>query len=343
MHTQQFTDRISPRVRMSHHSPLPHRVPDGQSIISRSERMQNLLAEAQLLASSDVSVLIQGESGSGKELLARLIHHSSPRAHAPFIAINCSAIPENLLESELFGHVRGAFSGATHTHPGLFEAANGGTLLLDEIGDMPLPLQAKLLRVLQERSVRAVGATRSRPVDVRILSATHCDLASARAEGRFREDLYYRIKVVGLRLPSLDERREDIPLLAEHFLQLIAGRDNRRPRSLSPRALRALCMADWPGNVRELQNVIEQLCALSTTPRITLAHVERALQGPSSTPLSYAEAKARFEHDYLTRLLHLTAGNVADAARLAQRNRTEFYRLLQRHQLDPEDFRTRSE
>jgi len=336
---QPSSDRTSRRAHLPQPTTRATGSSAGQAIISRSERMQTLLDEARMLANTDASVLIQGESGSGKELLAHFIHQSSPRAAAPFIAINCSAIPEHLLESELFGHVRGAFSGAINAHPGLFEAANGGTLLLDEIGDMPLTLQSKLLRVLQERSVRAVGATHSRPVDVRILSATHCDLHSARAEGRFREDLYYRIKVVGLRLPSLDERREDIPLLAAHFLEEIARRDGKRLRGFSSRAMQALCVADWPGNIRELQNVIEQVCALSTGTQISLAQVERALHGSSFKRLSYADAKARFEHDYLTQLLSLTGGNVSDAARLAERNRTEFYRLLQRHQLDPAQFR----
>jgi two-component system response regulator GlrR len=336
---QPSSDRTSRRAHLPQPATRATGSSAGQAIISRSERMQTLLDEARMLANTDASVLIQGESGSGKELLAHFIHQSSPRAAAPFIAINCSAIPEHLLESELFGHVRGAFSGAINAHPGLFEAANGGTLLLDEIGDMPLTLQSKLLRVLQERSVRAVGATHSRPVDVRILSATHCDLHSARAEGRFREDLYYRIKVVGLRLPSLDERREDIPLLAAHFLEEIARRDGKRLRGFSSRAMQALCVADWPGNIRELQNVIEQVCALSTGTQISLAQVERALHGSSFKRLSYADAKARFEHDYLTQLLSLTGGNVSDAARLAERNRTEFYRLLQRHQLDPAQFR----
>lgn len=342
MRCQSLPERISPEVR-TQRRPLASGADSMETpIISRNARMQALLDDARMLAKSDVSVLLQGQSGTGKELFARFIHLASPRTTGPFIAINCSAIPENLLESELFGHVRGAFSGATHTQPGLFEAANGGTLLLDEIGDMPLSLQAKLLRVLQERSVRAVGATHSRPVDVRILSATHCDLDAARTEGRFREDLYYRIKVVSLCLPRLDERREDIPQLAEHFLHTISRRDGKRLRSLSQAALQALCMADWPGNIRELQNVIEQVCALGTSPRISSAEVSRALNGSSCARLTYAEAKSRFERDYLTRLLALTGGNVADAARLAERNRTELYRLLQRHQLDPESFRSKS-
>jgi two-component system response regulator GlrR len=304
--------------------------------------MHTLLEEACLLARSEASVLIQGESGTGKELLARHIHRCSLRAKAPFIAINCSAIPEPLLESELFGHVRGAFSGATNAHAGLFEAADGGTLFLDEIGDMPLALQAKLLRVLQERTIRAVGATRSRPVDVRILSATHRDLTAIRASGQFREDLFYRINVVSLTVPPLHERREDVSLLAAHFLDAINRRDGKKISGFSTRALQALSLADWPGNVRELQNVVEQVCALSTTPEIPLALVERALHAHPGMRLSYARAKARFERDYLTQLLIATAGNVSEAARIADRNRTEFYRLLQRHDLEPALFRADS-
>jgi two-component system, NtrC family, response regulator GlrR len=186
-------------------------------VVFRSSRMAELLAEARMVAASDASVLIRGESGSGKEVLARAIHRASPRAQGPFVAINCGAIPEALLESELFGHVKGAFTGAASNRVGLIQAADGGTLFLDEIGDMPLALQVKLLRVLQERVVLPVGATRTEPVDVRLLSATHRDLDVAMAEGHFREDLYYRLDVVSLTLPRLDERREDIPLLAAHF------------------------------------------------------------------------------------------------------------------------------
>ena len=204
---------------------------------------------------------------------------------------------------------------------------------------MPPSLQAKLLRVLQERTIRAVGATCSRPVDVRILSATHHDLLAALASGSFREDLYYRINVVSLGLPSLNERREDIPLLAEHFLSATSRRNGKRLRGFSPQALQALSLADWPGNIRELQNVVEQVCALCTTPQIPLALVERALRVAPSKRFSYAEAKIRFERDYLTRLLIMTSGNVSEAARIAERNRTEFYRLLQRHSLDPTLFR----
>ncbi|HQZ01106.1 MAG TPA: sigma 54-interacting transcriptional regulator [Thauera sp.] len=311
-----------------------------RELISHSARMQTLLDEARLIAVSDASVLIRGDSGTGKELLARAIHRASPRAAAPFIAINCGAIPEPLLESELFGHVRGAFTGATGQQTGLIQAAHGGTLFLDEIGDMPLALQVKLLRVLQERTVRPVGATRSEAVDLRVLSATHCDLDTALAKGQFREDLYYRINVVSLELPTLGERREDIPLLAEHFLRQLAVKYGKDLNGFAADALEALATAQWPGNVRQLQNVVEQVCALSTTPLIPRSLIERALRVQPIEALGYAEAKRRFERDYLIKLLKLTAGNVSDAARLAERNRTEFYRLLQRHGLTPDLFRS---
>ncbi|ASU36870.1 two-component system response regulator GlrR [Herbaspirillum sp. meg3] len=310
-----------------------------EELISRSPRMAEVLSEARLVAVSDASILIRGESGTGKELLARAIHRASRRAKAPFIAVNCAAIPEQLLESELFGHVKGAFTGAVEHRKGLFQAANGGTLFLDEIGDMPLPLQVKLLRVLQERTVRQVGANDAVPVDVRILSATHRDLDVAMADGSFREDLYYRLNVVTLVLPVLAERREDIALLANHFLQLIAAKYQKKLNGFAPDALEVLMMASWPGNVRQLYNVVEQVCALSTAPLISAALVQRALRVPALEVLRYADAKQRFERDYLIQLLKLTDGNVTDAARLADRNRTEFYRLLQKNGLDPSVFR----
>jgi two-component system response regulator GlrR len=310
------------------------------AIVSRSNRMAEVLAEAKLVAASDASVLIRGESGSGKELVANAIHLASPRASKPFIAVNCGAIPENLLESELFGHVKGAFTGAVANHPGLFQAANEGTLFLDEIGDMPVALQVKLLRVLQERMVRPVGASHAVPIDVRILSATHRDLDEAIVDGSFRKDLYYRLNVVSLALPTLAERREDIPLLAHHFLSRLALKYGRKVNGFAPDALKALTTASWPGNVRQLHNVVEQVTALATTPLVPLALVQRALRVPSMEVLSYTEARQRFERDYLVGLLKVTDGNVADAARLADRNRTEFYRLMQKHGLTPGLFRT---
>jgi two-component system, NtrC family, response regulator GlrR len=238
--------------------------------------------------------------------------------------------------------VKGAFTDAVANHKGLFQSADGGTLLLDEIGDMPPALQVKLLRVLQERAVRPVGSSQSHAIDVRIVSATHRDLDTAMASGQFREDLYYRLNVVTLTLPTLAERREDIPLLANHFLGLLAAKYGRRLSGFAPEALKALVTSAWPGNVRQLYNVVEQVCALATTPLIPLALVQRALRVPSAQVLTYAEAKQRFERDYLVGLLKLTDGNVADAARLADRNRTEFYRLLQKNELTPRHFQAES-
>ncbi|MES2954516.1 MAG: sigma 54-interacting transcriptional regulator [Pseudomonadota bacterium] len=312
------------------------------AIISRSSRMAETLAEARMVARSDASVMLRGESGTGKELLAQAIHQASPRATHPFIAVNCGAIPEALLESELFGHVKGAFTDASSNHKGLFQAAEGGTLLLDEIGDMPPALQVKLLRVLQERVVRPLGSSQSIPVNVRILSATHRDLDAAMAEGQFRTDLYYRLNVVTLTLPPLAERREDIALLANHFLVKLAGKYGKRLSGFAPEALKALTTAAWPGNVRQLYNVVEQVCALASTPLIPLALIQRALRSPSVQVLTLADARQRFEREYLVGLLKLTDGNVADAARLADRNRTEFYRLMQKHGLTPSHFKNES-
>ena len=310
------------------------------AIVSRSPAMEEVLRKTALVAGSDASVLIQGESGSGKELLARAVHLASPRRDAPFVAVNCAAIPEPLLESELFGHVKGAYTGASRERTGLIQSAAGGTLFLDEIGDMPLPLQAKLLRVLQERRVRPIGAERSIDVDLRVVSATHRDLVSEVAEGRFREDLYYRLNVVCLRLPALAERREDIPLLANHGLARLAERYGKPIRGFAPDAMELLVSAAWPGNVRQLLNVVEQSVALCATPLVPAALVADAMQHDQTPPLSFEEARRRFEREYLVGLLGAAQGNVSRAARMAGRNRTEFYRLMQRHQLSPEQFKS---
>jgi two-component system response regulator GlrR len=296
-------------------------------------------APGKLVADSDASVLIFGESGTGKELLARAIHQASRRRERSFVAVNCGAIPGDLLESELFGHARGAFTGAVQAHKGLFQAADGGTLFLDEIGDMPLPLQVKLLRVLQEGEVRPVGATQSMPVDVRVISATHRDLDSQREQGLFREDLYYRLNVVSLKLPSLADRREDIPLLAVHILGRLAERYRKPPSTLAPDAMALLVAAPWPGNVRQLLNLLEQAVALTPTPVIPATLVAAALKEDAAALVPFEEARKTFERDYLVRLLKITGGNVTQAAQLAKRNRTEFYKLLQRHRLEPGMFK----
>jgi two-component system response regulator GlrR len=310
-----------------------------EAIITRSPHMENLLSQAKLMAMSDASVFIQGDSGTGKELLARAIHKASPRSRRPFVAINCGAIPEALLESELFGHTKGAFTGAVRDNKGLFQSAEGGTIFLDEIGDMPMPLQVKLLRALQERVIRPVGANASIAVDVRIISATHKNLAEEMKAGRFREDLYYRINVVSLDIPSLAGRREDIPLLANNFLNALSTKYGKNLNGFSPDAMELLIAAPWPGNVRQLQNIVEQTVVLSTTPLVSTSLVQKALQDDIGGIVPFEIARKNFERDYLIKLLKATNGGVTQAARLAQRNRTEFYKLLQRHQLTPALFK----
>jgi two-component system response regulator GlrR len=310
-----------------------------KQIITRSPLMEDLLAQARLVAESETSVLIHGESGTGKELLAKAIHQVSPRRNEAFVPVNCGAIPEPLLESELFGHSKGSFTGAIRNYGGLFQVAHRGTIFLDEIGDMPLALQVKLLRVLQEKFVRPVGSTSSVPVDVRIISATHRNLEEEMSLGNFREDLYYRLNVVALDIPCLSARREDIPLLITYFLTQLAAKSTKVVRGFSPEALELLVSASWPGNVRQLLNVVEQTVALTTTPLISATLVRRALREKPGEILSFADAKRRFEQDYLLQLLQITSGNVSQAARMAQRNRTEFYKLLHRYQIDPSLFK----
>jgi len=310
-----------------------------RDIVSCSARMEEVLAKARLAAASDASVLIYGESGTGKELLARALWKASARKAGPFVAVNCGAIPEQLLESELFGHVRGAFTGAIKDYEGLFQAAHGGTLFLDEIGDMPLTLQVKLLRVLQEGEVRPIGSTRSVAVNVRIIAATHRRLDEEMAAGRFREDLYYRLNVVSIDLPALAQRREDIPLLATRFLAELAEKYQRPVNGFAPDAMEALLGAAWPGNVRQLRNVVEQAVALCQTPLVTATWVQQAIRDQMQNLASFEEARGKFEREYLTQLLKMAAGNVTKAARLAKRNRTEFYKLLHRHALEPALFK----
>jgi two-component system, NtrC family, response regulator GlrR len=308
--------------------------------MTRSPYMEEKLAQAHMVAGTDARVLITGESGTGKELLARAIHKASPRRTRPFVSINCSAMAENMLESELFGHAAGAFVGASSDHRGLFQTAEGGTLLLDEIGDMPMRLQVKLLRVLQENLVRPVGSTQAIPVNVRVISSTHSDLQPLMAGGQFREDLYYRLNVVHIEMPPLNRRREDIPVLVAHFLATITHESGSR-KIYAPEAVELLATSDWPGNVRQLQNVVRQNVALSQTPIIPVELVQQSLGGTQAKLPSFDEAREEFTRSYLSQILQITGGNVSQAARLAKRNRTDFYKLLGRHQLVPDDFKDR--
>jgi two-component system response regulator GlrR len=335
---QELLDHVQKALRVSG---FPQASEDWRAeIITRSPVMEEKLAQAQMVAGTDARVLISGESGTGKELLARAIHKASARHDRPFVAINCSAMAEELLESELFGHEKGSFTGAIRSHKGLFQAADGGTLLLDEIGDMPMRLQVKLLRVLQENQVRPVGATEAVPVNVRVISATHRDLTQLMASGTFREDLFYRLNVVHIDMPPLSRRREDIPLLVAHFLEQLAKETGTR-KIYAPEAVELLATAEWPGNIRQLHNVVRQNVALSRTPIINAELVQHSLGGSPSRLPSFDEARDEFTRSYLAQLLQITAGNVSQAARLAKRNRTDFYKLLSRHQLVPDDFKAR--
>ena len=308
-------------------------------ILTRSPAMEACLQQAKMVAATDTRVLITGESGTGKELLARAIHRASTRRDQPFVGINCSAMAENLLESELFGHEKGAFTGAHRSHKGLFQAAHGGTLLLDEIGDMPMRLQVKLLRVLEERQVRPVGSTEAIAVDTRVISATHQNLTDLMSKGAFREDLYYRLNVVHIRLPALRERREDVPLLVEHFLEQVAAETSTQRKVYAPESVELLVASNWPGNIRQLHNVVRQNVALSPTRIISGEQVRSALGEQANSLPSFSEARDEFTRNYLSQLLQITGGNVSQAARLAKRNRTDFYKLLGRHQLNPEQFK----
>ena len=302
--------------------------------VHRSTTSAELLQRARQAATGDAPILIDGPTGAGKQLLARCIHEASERREGPFVSIACGALPEQLLASELFGHVPGAFTGATERHQGLFQTASGGTLLLKDVDELTLDAQARLLQAIDQMQVQPLGASEPVPTDVRVIATTHVDLAAAVDAGHFREDLYYRLRVVPLHLPPLVERREDIPALVEHFLQQL-GSDKR----FSPAGLQLLVSADWPGNVRQLRNVVEHCQLMSPGEIIPENLVAEALEGLGSAPPTLDEARAAFERRYLAGLLRATNGNVTNAARLAGRNRTEFYKLLHRHELDPKQFR----
>ena len=306
-----------------------------QEIISQSAIMEELLSRVKLVAETDSTVLIRGESGTGKELLAIALHKASHYKKGPFIPVNCTAIPETLLESELFGHVKGSFTGAVKSYAGLFQSADNGTLFLDEIGDMPLHIQVKLLRVLQDRQIRPVGSAKPVSVNVRIISATHKNLEEAILDNTFREDLFYRLNVVSLELPPLHKRKEDIPLLAEHFVNILTEKKEGQEKRFTPEAMKILVEAQWPGNIRQLYNVVENAVALATSSLITEDLLYDAIKQHQRRILPLSEARRQFEQQYLIQLLQTTQGNVSQAARLAQRNRTDFYKLLNRHHIVP--------
>ncbi len=320
----------------------------GGRLIGGSAAMRRLRESIRAVAASSYTVFVQGESGSGKELAAESIHRLSGRRDRPFIKVNCPAIPEQLLESELFGHARGAFTGAASSHKGLFLEASGGTLMLDEIGDIPPGIQIKLLRVLQDGMVRPVGSNRAVPADTRIIAVTNQDLERKIREGTFREDLFYRLNVLAVRTPSLRERREDIPLLASSFLAKACAEMGAQPKRVSPDAMAALCGRDWPGNVRELQNAMRRLAVFAEGPEITPAHLRvnggrDPAANPRKNPLSYTEAKQEFlesfTRQYMKDMLKHTGGNVSEAARLSGIGRVSLQKLLRRISLDAGEFR----
>ncbi len=295
-----------------------------QNILGKNAAMQGLFERVRKVASSKTTVLITGESGTGKELFARAIHYVSQRRDEPFVAINCGAIPENLLESELFGHVRGAFTGATGHKRGLFEEANGGTLFLDEIGELPLALQVKLLRALQEEEIRKVGDTKTHKVDVRVIAATARNLEEEVKQGRFREELYYRLNVVTVSIPPLRERREDIPLLADHYIRKLSEVNRREPRELSPAALQLLMRYHWPGNVRELVNMLEQAVLLSEGERIEASDLPEALRaGAPAASLPAVEGFSLKQHRAV-----LEQRLISEALRECRQSRTKAAALL---------------
>jgi two-component system, NtrC family, response regulator GlrR len=328
---------------------------DFANIIAKSDKMQSLLEAVTRIAKSDSTVYIHGESGTGKELIAKAIHLASDRKDKPFIAINCAAIPETLLESELFGHEKGAFTGAVRSTKGLFTQANEGTLFLDEIGDMPLTIQVKLLRALEERQFYPVGSEKPVSVDVRVVVATKKDLIEEVKKNNFREDLFYRIHVIPVFLPPLKERPEDIPYLVDHLLKKISQQMKKPIKGLSPRAMQKLMQHDWPGNVRELENALEYAATMTQRDVITddlilqtkigngVATTEEAIQTQLlPTPGSFKtlkEARAEFEKAYLIRLLQMCDGKATRAAEIAGKYRADFYDLLKKHEIRVADFK----
>ncbi len=313
-------------------------------IIGTSEKLRAVLDKVEKLAVRDTSVLITGESGTGKELIAQAVHYNSPRKEGRFVAINCGALPESVLESELFGYKKGAFTGATEDKEGLLKAADSGTLFLDEVGNLPMNVQKTLLRFLQEQEFRRIGDTHTTKVDVRILSATNADLRDAVKAGTFREDLYYRLNVVNIHLPPLRERKPDIALLADHFIREQNERFGTRVKGLSPEALEVASEFSWPGNIRQLRNAIEGALAMESGEYITLPTLAQFIEIDEAQPRErgseedYSSALAQFETSYLKELLRKAQGNVEEAARLAGMNMATIYRKLKKYHIRKEDY-----
>ena len=314
-----------------------------ENVIARSPAMQRLFQQVAQIADSDATILLTGETGTGKEVLARVLHANSRRSRGPFVALNCAAISETLFESELFGHIRGAFTNAVAAKRGLFQSANGGTLFLDEIAEMSLPMQVKLLRAVQEREVREVGADYATKVDVRIITATNKDLAESVKAGTFRHDLYYRVSVVPLAIPPLRERKDDIPLLAQHFLKQSAKRSNKDVRGFTPAAMHRLMVYPWPGNVRELENAVEKAVVMSRQDMVLPELLPTAGVASDIGLKPLTEAKEEFERSYLRNVLQMTGGNISRAAQFAGRYRADFYKMLKKYGLHPSMLKERAD
>jgi two-component system response regulator GlrR len=310
-----------------------------ENIITRSRCMENALDQVAQAAGSDSNVYIEGESGTGKELIAKTLHLAGARKDGPFVAINCAAIPETLIESELFGYHKGAFTGASQDKRGLFSQSDGGTIFLDEISEMPLSMQAKFLRVMQEREYYPVGAQETIRVEARFIASSNKNLEAEVKNGVFREDLFFRIHVIVIQLPPLRNRKEDIPLLADYFLKKYATQTRKDIKSFSPAAMHKLMLHEWPGNVRELENTVECAVALATQDLISEALILPARGEAQDRLRPLKDAKENFEKNYLTRLIELTGGNVSQAAKLAGKYRADLYDLLKKYDIQPADYR----
>ncbi len=308
-------------------------------IVGTCAKIEELLTQTSIVAQNDVPVIIYGESGTGKELVARAIHYTGKRCDRPFVVENCGAIPENLIENELFGHVKGAYTDARTDQKGLFEEAHGGTLFLDEIGELPLPLQVKFLRVLQDGEFKRIGSTRPIRVDVRVIAATNKDLIQAIAEKAFREDLFYRLNVIPIHIPPLRERKEDIPLLINHFLTDFNKELGKQVEGFSPAAIQKMMTYQWPGNIRELKNKVKQAMVLTRNNVITAEDLFFHVPVSSNKFQSFKEAKREFEKEYISQVLRICQGNISQAARLAKKDRKDFYDVMKKYGIQPEAFR----